>query len=253
MLKYKTQTKCIVFDLDGTIYFGSELAEKANEVIQKSRSSFEKIFFVTNNSAKKREQIFEKLIKLGIDVQLEEVINSSYAIARYLKEKEYNDIYCIGTKDLIEEIASLGINVQSKNPKAVIVGYNINFQLSDLEEVIKIKNKDYKLIIGNKERVYPRDGGIITPGAGAIVAAVEYTLNKSADFVIGKPNPLMLEIITKDLNFNRNEVLVVGDSYESDIKMAKAFGANSILITNGKIFNYNCEKTEKLENLLELF
>lgn len=254
MLKYNdlSKIKCVVFDLDGTIYFGSDLAEKANEVIQKIRLKYSNIFFITNNSSKTRKQVWEKLVEMGIDVKFEEVINSAYVTAKYLKENNYNDVYCIGTKDLADEIASFGVNPKSKNPKAVVVGFDSEFKLSSLEDVLSLPNQDYKIIIANQERVYPRDNGIITPGAGAVVAAVEYSLNKKTDLVTGKPNPLMLQIITKDLALNPEEILIIGDSYDSDIKMAKAFGAQSILITNNNDIECDCDSVKQLKDLLEL-
>ena len=168
MLKYK----CIVFDLDGTIYFGSELANKANEVIAYARKISEHVFFVTNNSAKTREQVFDKLVKLGVNLKKEELITSSYAIAKYLKENDYKEIYCIGTEFLKQEIELCGINTNSKEPKAVVVGYNPNFKLSDLEELSNIKLSEYKLIIANKERNYPKENGYAA--AGILLINIEY-------------------------------------------------------------------------------
>ena len=239
--------------MDGTIYFGDKLADKANEIIKYARQNYGTIFFITNNSAKKRKNIYKKLIQLGIDLKENELINSSYVIAKYLKENNYKNVYCIGTEDLREEISSFGVNPLSKEPEVVVVGYNINFNLKDFEGILNTPKKDYKIIIANQERIYPRDGGIITPGAGAIIAALEYTLNRKIDLVMGKPNPLMLELMTKDLKFKSDEILVIGDSFESDVQMAKSFGSESILITNGNNKNdYNCIKVKDLKDILEL-
>lgn len=243
MLKYK----CIVFDLDGTIYFGSELANKANEVISYARKVAGQVFFVTNNSAKTRKQIFKKLIDLGINLNQDELITSSYAIAKYLKENYYKETYCIGTDYLREEIELLGINTFSKNPQAIIVGYNPEFKLSDLDELSNIKLSNYKLIIANKERNYPKENGYIVPGAGPIVAAVETLLNKEIDVVVGKPNTEMLKI----MNIDPKNLCIVGDSYNSDIQMAKNYGAEGILITKEK--RDDCICIENLSDLLEMW
>lgn len=243
--------KCIIFDLDGTIYFGSQLADRANDVINTARKICEKVFFVTNNSAKTREQIWQKLSALGIDVKPEELITSSYAIAKYLNDNEYKNIYCIGTEFLNKQIELLGINTKSENPQAVVVGYNPDFKLSDLDELSNISLADYKLIIANKERNYPKDNGYIVPGAGPIVAAVENLLNKNTDIVIGKPNIEMLKIIIAGLNVKPDEVCIVGDSYNSDIQMARNYGAEGILIT--KEDRNDCRCIKKLADLLEIW
>lgn len=245
--------KCIVFDLDGTIYFGNQLADKALEVIELARSKCQKTFFVTNNSAKTRIQIHEKLIKLGINVELDEVINSGYAITRYLKNKSYTDIYCLGTDDLAFEISANGINALSETPQALVIGYDMDFNLSKLEKAINIFEPSCEIIVANTERTYPKDNGIKTPGTGAIVAAFTHTVNRPVDTIVGKPDTTMMEVITADLGLNADEILIVGDSLESDVEMAKSFGCKAILITDFEHCNDGNLKTiKKLECLLEL-
>lgn len=246
--------KCVIFDLDGTIYFGTELAEKANDVITKFRKNFKNIFFVTNNSAKSRNQIYENLLNLNIDVNFNEVINSGYVIAKYLYENKYREVYCLGTDSLSKEIEDMGVNAKSNNPQAIVIGYDINFKIMQLEHILKIFHKDCKLIVANKERVYPRHNGIMTPGTGAIAAALEYTIDKKADIVVGKPNPLMLDLIIKSTtNIMPSEIMLIGDSYESDVIMAEKFGARAILISEKKFQKNNLKVIKKLKDILELF
>ncbi|MDD5020750.1 MAG: HAD-IIA family hydrolase [Endomicrobiaceae bacterium] len=253
MNSFLNNVKCVIFDLDGTIYFGTELAEKADEVIMKVRKEVENIFFVTNNSAKSRFQIYEKLLNLNINVNFNEVINSGYLIAKYLYENSYKDVYCLGTDSLSKEIEDMGVNSKSNNPQAIVLGYDINFKITQLEHILKIFQKNCKIIVANKERVYPRHNGILTPGTGAIAAALEYTLNKSTDIVIGKPSPLMLDLIVKNINILPNEIMMIGDSYESDVIMAEKFGAKAVLISEKEFKTNNFKVIKKLKDILELF
>lgn len=243
--------KCVIFDLDGTIYFGNQLAHQANAVIERAREISNYMFFVTNNSAKTREFIWHKLVNMGIDVRKEELITSSYAIAKYLKENHFNEIYCVGTDSLKKEIELLNINIHSRHPQAVVVGYNPDFKLSDLDELSNIDLSNYKLIVANKERNYPKENGYIVPGAGPIVAATEYLLDRKADVIIGKPNVEMLRIMVANLNMQPAEICVIGDSYNSDIKMALDYGAKGYLITNEK--RQDCPCITKLADLLEIW
>ena len=48
--------------------------------------------------------------------------------------------------------------------------------------------------------------------------------------MVGKPNPLLLDIICTQQNLKKEEILVVGDTYESDIQMAEEYGCESIYI-----------------------
>lgn len=243
--------RCYIFDLDGTIYFGDTLADNANAVILRARQNSDAIFFVTNNSAKSRTEIYEKLLKMGIDVNLEEVITSGYAIAKYLATNNLRNVYCIGTHSLKGELKTNGIEFSSDNIENIVVGYNKDFKLDDLTELLNLKvSKEVKLIVANKERKYPSKNKQILAGAGPIVSAVEYALNKATDVIIGKPNRIMLEIILKGFNFEPKEVCVIGDSLDSDVKMAQLYGADSILITDQCYDNIRTIK--KLEELLEI-
>lgn len=243
--------KCMIFDLDGTIYFGSSLADKANEVIQKARESYRHIFFVTNNSAKTRTQIFEKLKSLGINLTLDELYTTSYIIPKYLQLHNYKEIYCIGTDDLKAEIKNTGINPNSKTPQAIVAGFNPDFKLHDLDELANIKlPKDCKLLIANVEKSYPVDNGYLNAGAGPIVGALEYLLNKKYDVMIGKPNTTVISTVVDGLNIKSEEIAVIGDRYDSDVKMAKDYNAIPVLITKDK--KNDCICIEKLADLMEI-
>lgn len=247
------KSSCFVFDLDGTIYFGNTLAPKANEVIQCVRNKCAHLFFVTNNSAKTHRQLYEKLLRLGIDIRESELINSGYTIGKYLKKHNYQRVLCIGTADLKQEIAKLGIDPRADKPEAVIVGYNKEFRLDDLIPLIALKDKNCELIIANTEHSYPAADGVRLPGAGPIVAAVEMMLNKKFDTCIGKPNPMMLEVILDGLNVSAESVYVVGDSYLSDVQLAKNYGAKAVLISQTVSPEPQVQIIRKLEDLLEWF
>lgn len=242
--------KAIVFDLDGTIYFGEDLAENAKEILQFCYEKFEYVFFITNNSAKTREEIYQKLLKMGLKIDINQLITCGFTIAKYLNKNNYKEVFSIGTASLKSEIESQGITSNSDNPQAIIVGYNRDFCLEDLKPIVKYKDTDCKLIIANKEHSYPVDNKEILPGAGQIVVSVEYTLNKSFDICIGKPNPMMLEMMLENLSIKPEDVLVVGDSYESDIKMAQTYGAEGVLISDEQKTDCICIK--ELSELLEV-
>lgn len=243
--------KCVVFDLDGTIYFGDKLAERANEVISYCRHKFGHVYFATNNSAKTRVEIYEKLIKMGVDTKLDEILNSGYIMVEYLKKSNLKEVFCLGTDSLIKELQDNDINPKSNNPKAIVIGYDPDFTLKKLEEAYKVYSPDCKIIIANKDRIYPANG-FNRPGAGAAVSAFEYTVNKEADVYIGKPSTKMLEIIAEKLNLESNNILMVGDNIESDIKMARDFNAQSILISACQNCIEDCNLVSKLADIMEI-
>lgn len=244
------QIRCVVFDLDGTVYFGKELALKANEVILECRKRFEYIFFATNNSAMSRWDLHQRLQNFGIACEIDELINSSYLIAQFLLQQKLDEVYCFGTDKLKEELQMHGIDADSKSPSAIVIGYDKDFNLDKLEKAINRYKSSCQIIVANKERTYPRDNGILAPGAGAIVSAFECCVNRQADVILGKPNTLMLEFIVKKLKLDNSNLLVIGDSVENDINMSKKFGCQSILVSANKPSGYFGFHIKELKDLL---
>ena len=238
----KTIVKCVVFDLDGTIYFGRELAEKANEVISYAREMYGSIAFATNNSALKREKIFERLTSMGIkDIEVNDVMNSTYIIPSYLKSNGIARVWSIGTNDLKEELYEQGINPYSTEPQAIVIGYNPDFNLLDIEEALKVYSDDCKIIVANLERSYPKSHNIMTPGCGAIVASFCHTVNREVDVILGKPEPDMLLTVANEKKVLPENILMIGDSFISDIVMANKIGAQSIWINSNPTNNSDNE------------
>ncbi|MDR1123786.1 MAG: HAD-IIA family hydrolase [Elusimicrobiota bacterium] len=224
--------KCIVIDLDGTIYFGSQPAPRAADFIAFCRGKFKRVFFATNNSAKTLTQLRKKLADMGICVKSEEIINSGLLVADFLSARGIKDIYCFGTEDFKQDLLARGLNPLADKPEAIVVGYDPDFNIPKLERALNIALKNScRIIAANVDRAYPRDNGIISPGAGAIVKALEYSLNRRTAEVIGKPNVYMLEYVAKKSGLKPWQILMLGDNFESDIKMAGDFGALSILLS----------------------
>lgn len=248
----KSIIKCVVFDLDGTIYFGRELAERANEVISYAREKYGSIAFATNNSALKREKIFERLTSMGIkDIEVNDVMNSTYIIPSYLKSNGIDRVWSIGTNDLKEELYEQGINPSSNEPQAIVIGYNPNFNLLDIEEALRVYSDDCKIIVANVERAYPKAHNVMTPGCGAIVASFCHTVNRNIDVILGKPEPDMLLTVANEKKVSPINVLMVGDSLVSDISMAKKIRAQSVLISK-TLCDEDTVKINRLKDLLEI-
>ena len=89
-----------------------------------------------------------------------------------------------------------------------------------------------RIISCNKEKVYRGKDAQIFPGCGGMVAPIERCANRQSDYVIGKPNTLMLDIVCEMFGLETDEIMMVGDTYESDILMANKKGCPSILIGN---------------------
>lgn len=228
----------VFFDLDGTLYEGSKIIKGSNLIVNYFRQKGKKVFFTTNNSTKTREQIYERLVKIGIEAELREVLTSGYIAADYAKRTNMKDIHIFGSVNLIHEFQCMGISVnQDTDAENLLIGYDPDMTYEDLTRAVRVALNAKCIIACNKEKVYPGEQGLLFPGCGAMVAPVEWCSGKKSDIVIGKPNTIMVDYIARMNSVNNSRILVIGDTYESDIEMAKRAGALSILISKDNSFD----------------
>lgn len=245
--------KAVMFDLDGTIYYGSKIIDGVEETLEYISKKGIKIFFLTNNSTKTRKQIYEKLVNMGLKCKLEQVFTSGYIASLYAEKEKLKNIYIFGSDNLKSEFEDRGIKVVEDENEAenLLIGYNTQFDYEKLTQALNIALKGNTIIACNKERHFPGENARRMPGCGAMVGAIEACINRDVDFVIGKPNTLMLDIFSVLNGLSKDEILMVGDTYESDIAMAENYGCKSILISKE---NYdNTTTVGHISQIIDLF
>jgi len=226
-------SKTVIFDLDGTIYFGESIANEALKCIETLVNNSYNILFLTNNSTKTRTEISNKLNCLGIVADESKIYSSSYVTAKYLFEQKMDNVFVIGTSGLKSEISNLGINCSGENNcQAIVVGLDLEFNYQVISQALIALNENVKFIACNLDKSYPVENKTLKPGCNAMVSALIGASGKEVDFFVGKPNSYMLDVICKDWNLHEEDIWVVGDSLESDIAMANKFGCKSVLVGN---------------------
>jgi HAD superfamily hydrolase (TIGR01450 family) len=178
---------------------------------------------------------------------------SGSATAGYLLERGIGRVAIIGSDGLASELESGGVAVSydGADAEALVVGLVPDFDFSRRPEILDRLRTGVPLIAANMDMTYPVEGGRLLPGCGAIVQAVEEWLGRPAEHVVGKPGTFMLDLLCREHGHDRTDVLVVGDSIESDIAMARAAGCRSILI-DPTFAGEALDDTIVVRNLLEL-
>lgn len=227
--------KTVVFDLDGTLYFGEMPAPEALQAVHALKNQGYRLLYLTNNSTKTRTQIREKLDAMGFPIEKDNVVyTSAYATAVYAGNRGINQVILIGSEGLREELRNRGITCTTDPEKAeaVVIGLDLSFEYAILEAALTaIATRDLPIIACNRDRNFPADRGSIKPGANAMVSALLGSLPTEKDLeVIGKPSPYLLEMIAAEHHLDKRSLCIVGDSEESDIAMANTYGCPWILV-----------------------
>lgn len=248
-----------LLDLDGTIYLGKRLITGAAEAVETLRARGRRIVFLTNKPLYSRQEYAKKLATFGIPTKEDDVISSSYVLARYLADRAPGArVYAIGEPPLLAELeqARLSLCDDPERIEYVIAAFDRTFDYRKLNIGFQAIRRGAHFVATNPDRTCPVDGGEL-PDAAGVIAALEATTGKQVEIAVGKPSPYIVSVALDRLGVPREQCAVVGDRLETDIRMAKAAGLTAILTLTGitsraDLVSSNIEPDYVIENIAAL-
>jgi HAD superfamily hydrolase (TIGR01457 family) len=233
--------KAVIFDLDGTLYRGKTPLKGAAEKLAELREKGVKVLFLTNAATRSRANVALKLSNMGFGAVKNDVYCGSYALARYIAQNHRGKkVYFVGEAGIEDEFREAGVSV-SDVADIVAVGLDRQFNYDKLCKAHVNISKGALFLASNNDHTYPTETGHL-PGAGSLVAAIEFACGKRP-YIVGKPNPFLLEMIVKEHKVRKEEILMVGDRLDTDIMFAKNCGIKSALVLSGST------KKEDIKNI----
>jgi 4-nitrophenyl phosphatase len=226
--------KGILVDLDGTIYRGNRLIDGATKFLDWIRCRNIEYLLLTNNSTTTPEKIVNNLNFLGIQEMTSRIMTSALATAQYLLDigAKNAKVFIIGENGLFQALIDQGFLITEEHPDYVVVGLDRNVDMSKLSIGFTALLHGAKFILTNPDKILPVEGGVFVPGAGSISALLEYATGLSP-IIIGKPHPLIYQIAARKLGYDPKELIIIGDSLETDIKGGQALGISTCLVITG--------------------
>lgn len=223
-----------MIDLDGTIYRGKEKIPAAKRLIERLQEHDIPFLFVTNNSTQAPIKVVENLANnFDIHVKEENVYTSALATADYIADlnKDKRSVYVIGEVGLKQAILDKGFHFEETNPDYVVVGLDYDVTYHKFELATLAIKRGAKFIGTNADTNLPNERGLV-PGAGSVIALVECSTQQKATY-IGKPETIIMEKALERLGLPKDEVVMVGDNYMTDIKAGINFGIDTMLVYTG--------------------
>ena len=227
-----------LFDLDGTIYLGSELLPGAKHLIETLRARGAKTVFLSNNPTRDPEMYITKLTKLGIPVTREEIINTVVTTVLWIKQNHPDAVvFPIAEEPLVNALREAGIKISDDPAEIdiVIASYDRGFTYQKLQIAFDAiwQHKRARLITTNPDRYCPFPGGRGEPDAAGIVAAIEATTGTKCIANMGKPDRTMIDTVLREIGVSADRTIMVGDRLETDVRMAVNAGMSSALVLTG--------------------
>ena len=226
-----------VLDLDGTVYLGDRLLPGARRTVEAIRADGRSILYMTNKPLDPSATYAEKLTHLGLPTAPEEVISSLDALVGYLIATHPGArVLCVSEPLVAETLTEAGLTVvgrdEAESAEVVVVSFDRTFDYAKLHAAFRAVGAGAVIVATNPDRFCPTpEGGL--PDCAAMLAAVEACTGVSAEAVVGKPSPQMVAAMLDRLAMPTEDVLIVGDRLETDVRMAREAGVDVALVISG--------------------
>jgi 4-nitrophenyl phosphatase len=224
--------KGYLIDLDGTMYKGTERIEAASDFVKRLRKKNIPYLFVTNNSSRTPAQVAEKLREFDIPAEEELVFTTSMATANYIYDRKKDaSIYLIGEEGIRTALGEKGFQFAGEHADYVVVGIDRELTYEKLAVACLAVRNGAVFLSTNADVALPTERGFM-PGNGSITAVITVSTKTKPTF-IGKPESIIVEQALKVLGTNKNETLMVGDNYDTDIMAGMNAGMDTLLVHTG--------------------
>lgn len=228
--------KLYIFDLDGTVYLGDTEIGNSYNSINQLRKLGKKICFLTNNSSRSRKTYFEKLNKIGIKCNLDEIYTSTIATISYLNEfHKHEPIYMLATEQVKKDAEDAGVNVVDENAKSdiLVLAFDTELNYDKLWRANVMLDDNCKYIATHPDITCPSDRGNM-PDVGGFIKFYESMTNRLPEVICGKPSSILAKSICKYYDILPEEMVMIGDRLYTDIKFGIDNNMVSVLVLSGE-------------------
>lgn len=221
-----------ILDLDGTVYRGSEPIAGAAEAVRALLEEGVLVRYLTNNSAAVPSAVAAKLQAMAVPCEPDWVYGTGPEAVRTLQERGWDRVLAVGEPSLLQMLREAGIDPEAKEPQAVLTGICRTFDYAMLSRAMTAVLAGAHWIATNRDGSYPREGGRLEPGAGAMAAALQACTGVEPE-TLGKPEPRLVLRILEETGIAASDAVMVGDRPETDLEAGRRAGTRTWLVLTG--------------------
>ena len=238
------QYKGFLIDLDGTMYKGTEKIEAASRFIQELKRRGLPYLFVTNNASRTPSQVAKKMNEFHIPTEAHHVFTSALATANYLEQLKPNaTVYVIGEDGIKEALKDKGFTFVEENPDFVVCSLDREISYEKLAKACLAVRAGAHFISTNADIAIPTERGF-EPGNGSLTSVIAVSTRVQPTF-IGKPERIIMEQAIEVIGLQKEDVLMIGDFYETDIMAGMNAGIDTLLVHTGVTTPEQLKKYDK--------
>ncbi len=241
----------LLFDAYGVLVDDTRLIPGAASVWESLKKRGVPCWILTNGSARTLEETVANYAAKGLLVQAEHVINSASLLKAYFLEKglQGKKTAVMGTAGSRRYVLDAGghiVDPLSGDFEVLVVANQTDYPLLETMEAVLstvlariARGVSVHLILTNPDLIYPKDGQRFGITAGSVALVLEQALRARHGTQapvfdrLGKPHARIFAEAVRRAGSRR--LLMIGDQLETDVRGARDFGLDSLLIGTGLI------------------
>jgi len=224
----------IVMDLDGTVWVDGRTIPGAEDCLRWLREAGFPLVYLTNNPVRP-ETYASRLTARGLPTEATDVITASAILKAYLQETSPRArLFVLADPDVRAQFESdFRFSNDPSTIDVVVATSPTMLDYAGLTIAHRAIQRGARFVATNADPACMAPDGQEVPHAAAVIAALEATTKRSPECIAGKPSSLAADLVRLKLNRTPQEILVVGDSLDTDIRFARENGMRSALVLTG--------------------
>ena len=240
----------ILFDAYGVLAGSDHVVPEAPAAIDRLNAIGKPYFVLTNDASALPETRAARYAEMGLNIAPERVITSGGLLAAHFAERGLAGARCavLGTADSAAYVERAG-GIVVPSPRAddfdaLIIGDQAGFPFLETADAVlsalfrKIDaGRGVHLIMPNPDLIYPEGGGFgFASGSVGLIfesaLALRYPDRRDLKFTrLGKPRAAIFE--EAERRSGTRDMVMIGDTPDTDIRGANGFGIASALVDTG--------------------
>ena len=253
-----SQYKVVFFDAFGVLRNYQGLIEGVEATMHFLRERDIGFYVLTNDASRPPADLAERFQRLGLsDVTPNKIISSGMLAYEYLRYKvKQGTVAYLGTPESVHYLQGLGLDtlsVRDMRPEqadeiaALVFLDDEGFDWSsDLNKVLNLlRQRNVPVVVANSDRTYPVSPGRVAIAVGALADLLEGLTGKRF-LRFGKPDAQMFIFAYEHVQLrhpvDKSNILMVGDTLETDILGGNKFGLDTVLVLSGNTLPSRAEQ-----------
>ncbi len=228
-----SEKRCIVLDMDGTIYLGNIPIKGAVKFIQDHWDDTD-FYFLSNNTSKSPQTYVDKLNSMGIKATPDLLLSPVTPLVQFLRQNGITSVYPVGNRDFQKDLKERmpEISYDEKNAQAVVLAYDTELDYHKLSRSALLLQKPEVLFLAtHPDLVCPSPEGPL-PDVGSFIELYHTATGRRPQYIFGKPDPAVLSPLLS--RYDKKDMIMVGDRLSTDKKLAENSGIDFCLVLSGE-------------------